>query len=51
MEPRKDHAILKNYGPFSKRVIYFENILQPNNNDIVDNFQSAYKAVHSCEIA
>ena len=55
-----DHEILKNYRPvanlsFISKIIEKAIATQIHdhliNNDIVDNFQSAYKAGHSCETA
>ena len=55
-----DHEILKNFRPvanlsFISKIIEKAIATQIHdhliNNDIVDNFQSAYKAGHSCETA
>ena len=55
-----DYEILKNYKPvanllFISKIIEKANATQIHshliNNDIVDNFQSAYKMGHSCETA
>ena len=55
-----DPEILKNYRPvanlsFNSKIIETANAIQIHdhliNNDIVDNFQYAYKAGHSCETA
>ena len=57
-KPGLDHEILKNYRPvanlsFLSKVIEKAIALQIyehlSNNDIVNSFQSAYKAGHSCE--
>ena len=59
-KPGLDADILKNYRPvanltFLSKVIEKAIALQIyehlSNNDIVDSFQSAYKAGHSCETA
>ena len=51
-----DPEILKNYRPvanlsFISKIIEKAIATHLINNDIVDNFQSAYKAGHSCETA
>ena len=59
-KPGLDPEILKNYRPVANLSFLFEIIEKAIasqihdhliNNDIVDNFQSAYKAGHSCETA
>ena len=55
-----DSEILKNYRPVAN-LSFISNIIEKSiatqihshliNNDIVDNFQSAYKTGHSCETA
>ena len=56
-----DPEILKNYRPVANLLFISKKIIEKTiatqihnhliNNDIVDNFQSAYKAGHSCETA
>ena len=53
-----DSEILKNYRPVANLSFISKNIekaittqIHLINNDIVDNFQSAYKTSHSCETA
>ena len=56
-----DPEILKNYRPVANLSFIFRKIIEKAiatqihdlliNNDIVDNFQSAYKTGHSCETA
>ena len=59
-KPGLDPEILKNYRPVAN-LSFISKIIEKAiasqihdhliNNDIVDNFQSAYKAGHSCETA
>ena len=52
-----DPEILKNYRPVANLSFIIEKAIATQihdhliNNDIVDNFQSAYKAGHSCDTA